>query len=108
MEPMRQPRRKHSCVKAKVNGKSGVIVAGGDSDSVQALASMEFYDIRSGKWLSLGRMRQGRRFPGLMVIGKNLVVSGGEATDQFGRTVILDGMETLRKRTWRPVRQTLA
>ena len=35
-------------------------------------------------------------------------ISGGETTDRLGRTLIMDNMETLRKRTWRPVRQRLA
>jgi hypothetical protein len=33
---------------------------------------------------------------------------GGETTDSLGRTVILDDMETLRKRSWRPVAQKLS
>ena len=41
------------------------------------------------RWLSLGRMRQGRRFPGVTVVAGNLIVSGGEATDRLGRTVVL-------------------
>ncbi len=54
----------------------GVIVAGGSSDAVPALASLEFFDLRHGRWLSLGRMRQGRRFPGILVIARNLIVMG--------------------------------
>ncbi|XP_059085071.1 uncharacterized protein LOC131882056 [Tigriopus californicus] len=107
MKPMKQPRRKHSCIKAKVNGRDGVIVAGGESDAIPDLASLEFYDMKEGNWLSLGRMRQGRRFPGIMTLSGNLVVGGGESTDFFGQNVFLDTMETLRKRTWRPVKQRL-
>ena len=84
-----------------------MIVAGGASDAIPALASLEFFDAENGEWLSLGRMREGRRFPGLLVLGGNLVVAGGEATDRLGRTVVLDDMETLRRRTWRPVKQRL-
>jgi len=80
----------HTCLRARINGREGVISAGGSSDASPALSSVEFYDVRKGKWLSLGRMRQGRRFPGLTVIRGNLILSGGEATDAFGRTVILD------------------
>ncbi len=90
-----------------MNGRDGVIVAGGESDAADALASLEFYDLRQRRWLSLGRMRRGRRFPGLTVIAGNLIVSGGETTDPLGRTVILDSMETLRKRSWRPVKQRM-
>ena len=85
-----------------------MIVAGGASDAVPALSSLEFYDLKQGQWLSLGRMREGRRFPGLFVMGGNLIVAGGENTDRLGRTLILDNMETLRRRTWRPVKQRLA
>jgi hypothetical protein len=35
-------------------------------------------------------------------------ISGGESTDPLGRTVILDNMETLRKKNWRPVKQRLS
>eukprot|EP00095_Tigriopus_kingsejongensis_P003452 maker-scaffold13_size735724-snap-gene-1.13 protein:Tk03452 transcript:maker-scaffold13_size735724-snap-gene-1.13-mRNA-1 annotation:"kelch-like protein 2" len=107
LQPMKQPRRKHSCIKAKVNGRDGVIVAGGQSDAVPDLASLEFFDLNEGNWLNLGRMRQGRRHPGIMTLGGNLIIAGGEATDLNGRNVILDSLETLRKRTWRPVKQRL-
>ena len=63
-------------MKASVNGRKGVIVAGGSSDAVPALASLEFFDLAQNKWLSLGRMREGRRFPGLLVMGGNLIVAG--------------------------------
>ena len=70
----------HSCVKARVNGRDGVIVAGGASDADPNLNLVEFFDINSHRWKSLGRTRQGRRFPGLMVMGKHLLVAGGETT----------------------------
>ena len=54
----------HSCVKARVNGRDGVIVAGGASDADPSLNMVEFFDLRSHKWMSLGRTRQGRRFTG--------------------------------------------
>ena len=68
--------RQHACVKARVNGREGVIVAGGASDASAALSSLEFFDLGMSKWLNLGRMREGRRFPGLMVMGKHLLVAG--------------------------------
>jgi hypothetical protein len=67
---------KHSCVKARVNGREGIIVAGGASDANPALNSIEFFDLQDSKWMSLGRMREGRRYPGLMVMGKHLLVAG--------------------------------
>ena len=99
----------HGCVKATVNGRNGVIVAGGSSDAVPTLSSVEFIDLDNGDRLNLGRMRAGRRYPGVMVMANNLVIAGGEMTDRrTGRTVIMDGMETLRKNKWRSVRQKLA
>ncbi len=59
-----------------MNGREGVIVAGGASDASAALSSLEFFDLGMSKWLNLGRMREGRRFPGLMVMGKHLLVAG--------------------------------
>ena len=59
-----------------MNGRPGVIVGGGSSDAVPALSSVEFFDQRSGRWLNMGRMRQGRRYPGMMVMANNLVVAG--------------------------------
>ena len=46
-------------------------------------------------------------FSGLLVMGKHLLVAGGETTDQLGRTIILDSMETLVKKRWVPLRQKL-
>ena len=66
----------HSCLRASVNGRPGVIVGGGASNAVPALSSVEFFDEGAGQWRSMGRMRQGRRFPGMMVMANNLVVAG--------------------------------
>ena len=63
-----------------------------------ALNSLEFYDLNRGEWFSLGRMRVGRRFPSLSLMSGRLVVSGGEATDTRGQTLVMDGMEMLQGR----------
>ena len=39
----------HSCLKARVNGREGVIVAGGSSDAREAIASLEFFDLKQGR-----------------------------------------------------------
>ena len=49
-----------------------MIVAGGSSDAVPALSSVEFIDLDNGDRLNLGRMRNGRRFPGVMVMANNI------------------------------------
>ena len=46
-------------------------------------------------------------FAGLLVMGKHLLVAGGETTDELGRTLILDSMETLISNRWVPLRQKL-
>jgi hypothetical protein len=79
---------KHSCTKAKVNGRDGVIVAGGASDAIPALASLEFYDLEKATWLSLGRMREGRRYPGIFVLAGNLVVAGESLQRPERRTIL--------------------
>ena len=63
-------------MRARINGRDGILVAGGSSEAVPALASVEFFDLKASKWLSLGRMRQGRRFPGVMVVANNLIIMG--------------------------------
>ena len=66
----------HSCLHASVNGRDGVIVAGGSSSTDPALKSVEFYDLEEGQWKSLGSMRQGRKYPGIFVLDGNLVMAG--------------------------------
>ena len=66
----------HSCTKVRFNGRNGVIVAGGSSDANPALSSLEFYDLNTGKWYSLGRMTQGRRFPAITLMNGKLMVTG--------------------------------
>jgi len=107
LEPLKQPRRKHSCTKVRFNGRNGIIVAGGSSDASPALSSLEFYDLNTGKWYSLGRMTQGRRFPAITLINGKLMITGGETTDALGQTVIFDTMEMLKGRRWARLKQRL-
>ena len=116
----------HSCTKVRFNGRNGIIVAGGSSDANPALSSLEFYDLNTGKWYSLGRMTQGRRFPAITLMNGKLIITGklqnkvrdrglflsldyallstkglkhilgGETTDALGQTVIYDTMEMLK------------
>ena len=48
-------------------------MAGGSSDADPALTLVEFFDLDQAIWMSLGRLREGRRFPGLLVMGKHLL-----------------------------------
>jgi len=110
VQPMKEPRSQHSCMKVRINGRDGVIAGGGksaDQSSDQALSSLEFFDLGTGRWFSLGRMRQPRKFPSLSLMSGKLVVAGGETRDRRGQTVILDGMEVLQGRRWKRLRQKL-
>lgn len=97
----------HSCIRAEIKGNPGIIVAGGTSDLIASIRPVEFFDLAEMKWKSLGRAREGRRFPGLTVMGKHLTLSGGETIDQKGQKVILDSMETLIGHQWVPLGQKL-
>jgi hypothetical protein len=66
----------HHCQKAQINGREGVIVAGGSSDVHPALSSVEFFDLDLGKWLNLGKLREPRRFPSILVMSNHLLVAG--------------------------------
>jgi len=107
LQAMKQPRSQHSCIRVRINGRDGIIAGGGQSDAVAALNSLEFYDLARGQWYSLGRMRQGRRFPSLSLMSGKLVASGGETTDNRGQTVIMDDMEMLQGRRWRSLQQKM-
>lgn len=43
-------RRKHACVKATINGRTGVVVSGGINGKDRNMTSVEFYDTASGAW----------------------------------------------------------
>ena len=66
----------HHCQKAQINGRDGVIVAGGSSDVHPALSSVEFFDLDLGRWLNLGKLREPRRFPSILVMSNHLLVAG--------------------------------
>lgn len=63
-------------MKTTINGRPGVVVAGGEHNFKPNLRSLEFFDLSEGKWNNLGTMRQGRKFPGLTAIDQQLVVAG--------------------------------
>ena len=66
----------HSCTKVRFNGRNGIVVAGGSSDANPSLSSLEFFDLNTKKWYSLGRMRQGRRYPAITLMNGKLLVTG--------------------------------
>ena len=60
------------------------MVAGGSNSESPSLDSLEFFDLSAMRWFNLGRMRQGRRFPGVSTVANKLVVSGECVRDGLG------------------------
>jgi hypothetical protein len=85
VEPLKQPRRQHSCTKVRFNGRNGVVVAGGASDASSALSSLEFFDLNTKQWYSLGRMNQGRRYPAITLMNGKLMLPGVKAQIHLDR-----------------------
>ena len=92
-------RRKHACVKAKINGRPGLVVSGGSSRKDKNMTSVEFYDALTGEWLSLPPLRRGRRSHVMTVTAGKLLVAGGEGRGRAGKEY-LDDMEIFNGRRW--------
>lgn len=92
---------------ARIDGREGIIVAGGSSDGFPVMTSVEFFDLENSQWLDMGTLRQGRLFPGLTTIGNHLYVLGGEAFDDHGHRSVFDSMEALLGNQWVPLREKL-
>ena len=86
---------------ARIDGREGIIVAGGSSDGFPAMTAVEFFDLENSQWLDMGTLRQGRLFPGLTTIGNHLYVLGGEAFDNHDQRIVFDSMEALLGNHWR-------
>ena len=48
-------------VQAKINGRPGLVVSGGSGRGNRNMTSVEFFDARTGEWLSLPSLNRGRR-----------------------------------------------
>ena len=99
-------RRRHACVKAKINGRPGLVVSGGSGRGQQNMTSVEFYDALTGEWLSLPPLNRGRRSHVMTVTKGRLLVAGGEGRSRAGREY-LDDMEIYTGRRWVKSRQKL-
>ena len=99
-------RRRHACVKAKINGRPGLVVSGGSGRGQQNMTSVEFYDALTGEWLSLPPLNRGRRSHVMTVTKGRLLVAGGEGRSRAGREY-LDDMEIFNGRRWVKSRQKL-
>ena len=99
-------RRRHACVKAKINGRPGLVVSGGSGRRGQNMTSVEFFDALTGEWLSLPPLNRGRRSHVMTVTKGKLLVAGGEGRGRAGKE-FLDDMEVFNGRRWITSRQKL-
>jgi len=92
-------RRKHACVKANLNGRSGIVVSGGINRHDKNMTSVEFYDAASGAWYNLPSLRRGRQNHAMVVNKGKLMVAGGEGIGRAGREY-LDDIEVFTGQRW--------
>jgi len=96
---MNTGRKKHACVKAKINGRPGLVVSGGSGRGSNNMTSVEFFDAISGNWLNLPPLNRGRRSHQMIVTKGKLMVAGGEARAK-NRMEFLDDMEIFNGKRW--------
>jgi len=99
-------RRKHACVKANINGRPGLVVSGGAGPKGGNMTSVEFYDAKTGAWLTLPSLQKGRRGHAMTVTKGKLVVAGGEGVARGGRQY-LDDVEIFTGKRWVTSKQKL-
>merc|ERR1719362_2133811 len=99
-------RRKHACVKANINGRPGLVVSGGAGPRGGNMTSVEFYDAKTGSWLTLPSLQKGRRGHAMTVTKGKLVVAGGEGVGRGGKQ-FLDDMEIFDGKKWVTSKQKL-
>jgi len=99
-------RRKHACVKANINGRPGLVVSGGAGPRGGNMTSVEFYDAKTGSWLTLPSLQKGRRGHAMTVTKGKLVVAGGEGVARGGKQY-LDDMEIFTGKRWVTSKQKL-
>ena len=93
-------------IQAKINGRPGIVVSGGSGRGNKNMTSVEFFDSRSGEWLSLPSLNRGRRSHVMTVTKGKLLVAGGEGVGRSGKEY-LDDMEIFNGRRWVPTNQKL-
>jgi len=96
---LNQGRRKHACVKATLNGRSGIVVSGGMNRKDKNMTSVEFYDAASGAWYNLPSLRRGRQNHAMVVNKGKLMVAGGVGMGRKGREY-LDDIEIFTGQRW--------
>jgi len=94
-----QGRRKHACVKATLNGRTGVVVSGGIGRDGRNMTSVEFYDTAAGAWYTLPNLRKARLDHAMVVNKGKLMVAGGVGAGRKGKEY-LDDIEVFTGRRW--------
>jgi len=101
VSPMNHPRSQHGCTSVTLNGRRGVVVSGGVDDNNFNTTSVEFYDMRTNKWINLPSLSRGRRGHTMATIDGQLVVAGGESTGLRGEDEFLDDVEVFDGKKWK-------
>ena len=74
----------------RVRKQQGVVVIGGRSRRGQSLQSVEMYSLSRGRWIELPEMNIPRAFHSSVVVGHEIIVSGGDVGDS-----VTDSIEIL-------------
>jgi len=101
ISPMNHPRSRHGCTSVSLNGRRGVVVSGGVDQNNSNTTSVEFYDMRTNKWINLPSLNRGRRGHTMSTVDGKLVVAGGESTGLRGDDEFLDDVEVFDGRRWK-------
>jgi len=106
LNEMKRGRQNHACIKASLNGQPGLIVSGGSSSGNSSLASVEFYNAKTGAWLQMPRMRRARSGHAMTITNGKLMVVGGKRKGKSGIQT-LDDMEIFTGKRWVKSKQKL-
>ena len=93
-------------IKARINGRPGLVVSGGSGRGNKNMTSVEFFDAKTGEWLSLPPLNRGRRSHVMTVTKGKLLVAGGEGVTRAGKQY-LDSVEVFTGKGWVTGRQKL-
>jgi len=98
---MIHPRSQHGCMSVTLNGRPGLVVSGGVDNNNFNTSSVEFFDMRTNKWINLPSLSRGRRGHTMRNIDGQMVVAGGQSTGLQGEEEYLDDVEVFDGRQWK-------
>eukprot|EP00092_Neocalanus_flemingeri_P011987 GFUD01012924.1.p1 GENE.GFUD01012924.1~~GFUD01012924.1.p1 ORF type:complete len:559 (-),score=123.56 GFUD01012924.1:109-1755(-) len=99
--PMNHPRAQHGCTSVTLNGRPGVVVSGGVDANRFNTSSVEFFDMKTHRWINLPDLSRGRRGHTMTTIEGQMAVAGGTTTGFRGDTEYLDDVEVFDGRRWK-------